>query len=149
MSNPSNGRLDWKRRHLEIEGIKYTIRSVERLGYTLVGTLTEKGGRGIDLVFSGKEGLAVAEAKGGMQTLSSLKVYRDLRQGSMYYILSRVQRYRGANQALAKAVENALMTGRLRSFVGISSKKALYEIDINIARRRFKIKHPNVLTRIE
>jgi hypothetical protein len=85
-----------------------------------VSSWQEGGCHGVDLVFRSKSGYAIVEAKAGAG-LGRLKTCTGLRQGSVEYNISRLQRYldhsnNHANDDLARTLLDEAGSGRLESF---------------------------------
>ena len=122
----------------EAKGIVFATREANRLGYDLVdASLAYRGRQGIDLVAQSRAtgDYAVFEAKGGLSqtSLSALRTYGGLTQGTEAYNLSRIARYLrngdGSNDALALALgsQSRSATG-LDSFVSLYGSKTTYQL---------------------
>ena len=79
-----------------------------------------RGNQGLDLIFHNGSRYAVVEAKHG-KYLSLLKTYKhNLRQGSLDYNISRLERYLdygdGTHNVLARQLLNEANMGQLESF---------------------------------
>jgi len=105
------------------------------LGYELEDvSLHYRGNQGLDLVFSQGDQFAVVEAKHS-QYLSSLKTYAGgLRQGSLDYNVSRLERYLqygdGTNDVFANRLLDNAYAGQLESFTSLYRGRSTYELPI-------------------
>jgi hypothetical protein len=106
---------------------------MRRLGYRLEDvSLHYRGNQGIDLVFSQGQRFAVVEAKHGA-SMSLLETYQGgLRQGSLQYNISRLQRYLQFGDGTQNAVANQLLiearAGRLDCFATFYRSKRIFEL---------------------
>ena len=106
-----------------------------RIGYVLEDvSLAYSGRQGVDLVFSKGSGYAIAEAKHGT-SLSSFQTYRGrLRQGSLDYNISRLQRYLqrgdGSNDILVHRLLGDAYVGQLESFGSLYRSGRLLEFPV-------------------
>ncbi len=105
----------------EAKGVVHSFRKMKELGYELQDvSLHYRGNQGLDLLFSNGSRNAVVEAKHGAY-LSSLKTYKGgLRQGSLDYNISRLERYLqhgdGTHNNLANQLLDEAYMGQLESF---------------------------------
>jgi hypothetical protein len=119
----------------EAKGTVYAFREMERLGYRLEDvSLHYRGNQGVDLVFSQGQRYAVVEAKHGA-SLSLLKTYKfNLRQGSLDYNTSRLQRYLdfgdGTNDALVNLLLDKAAMGELDSFGAFYRGRSIFELPL-------------------
>jgi hypothetical protein len=116
----------------EAKGVVHAFREMKRIGYQLEDvSLAYRGRQGVDLVFSRGSRHAVVEAKHGPY-LSSLKTYSGLRQGSLQYNISRLQRYvqygDGTHNTLANQLLREARTGQLDSFGAFYRSGRLLEL---------------------
>lgn len=108
---------------------------MKRLGYNLEDvSLHYRGNQGLDLVFSNADNFAVVEAKHG-KYLSSLKTYKgDLRQGSLDYNVSRLERYLdygdGTHNTLVNRLLDDAYSGQLESFGTFYRSGKTYELPL-------------------
>ncbi len=112
----------------ELDGVKFTIRGVERQGFRLDGAIKYRGNQGIDLAFSNGPGgrFALAEAKSS-RGLGSLSVDSlGIRQGSFDFFSTRLQRA-GRTDLL-----NQLNAGNVDLFGGFSGSGRLFQFDPNV-----------------
>jgi hypothetical protein len=119
----------------EAKGIVHAFREMKRLGFALEDvSLAYRGRHGVDLVFSKAGRYAITEAKHG-NSLSLFKTYKGgLRQGSLDYNISRLERYLqhgdGTNNALANRLLNDAFGGQLDSFGSLYRSGELYEFPL-------------------
>uniref|UniRef100_UPI0036F2CDB1 RHS repeat-associated core domain-containing protein n=1 Tax=Tautonia marina TaxID=2653855 RepID=UPI0036F2CDB1 len=105
----------------EAKGVVNSFREMKRLGYELQDvSLRYRGNQGLDLIFHNGSRHAVVEAKHG-KSLSLLKTDKGcLRQGSLDYNISRLERYiqygDGTHNHLANQLLNEAYIGQLESF---------------------------------
>jgi RHS repeat-associated protein len=123
----ANGRLLSR---TERNGVKFTVRRVEELGYDVSGSVKYSGNQGIDLVFEGKGPIAgrigLAEAKAS-RGLGSLAVdTQGIRQGSYRFFETRLQR--GGRLDLL----GLLQSGNADLFGGFSGSGRLYQFNPTI-----------------
>lgn len=117
----------------EAKGVVYATREMRRLGYELEDvSLHYRGNQGVDLVFSKNGQYAIVEAKHS-QYLSSLQTYAGgLRQGSMDYNISRLERYLQHGDGVHNLFVNRLLddvyVGQLESFVSLYRGRSTYEL---------------------
>src|SRR5207302_3785690 len=116
----------------EAKGIVYGFREMQRIGYSLEDiSLAYRGRQGVDLLFSQNNSFAILEAKAGTG-LSSLETYGGLRQGSLEYNISRLDRYlqygNGANNEFAQRLLNEAYSGNLGSYASFYRGDSLYEL---------------------
>lgn len=104
----------------EAKGVVHSFREMKRLGYELQDvSLHYRGNPGLDLIFHNGSRYAVVEAKYG-KYLSPLKTYKGgLRQGSLDYNISRLERYiqygDGTHNTLTNQLLNEAYSGQLES----------------------------------
>jgi RHS repeat-associated protein len=118
----------------EAKGLVYGFREMRRLGYSLEDiSLAYRGRQGVDAVYSKGGQYAILESKAG-SWLSSLRTYSGLRQGSMEYNQSRLQRYMrwgdGTNNQLAEVLLDEAGIGQLKSFASFYRSRRLYELPL-------------------
>ncbi|CAN7568470.1 Ig-like domain repeat protein [Acidovorax sp. LjRoot129] len=119
----------------EAKGVVYAFREMKRLGFQLEDvSLKYRGNQGLDLVFSNQGKYAIVEAKHG-KYLSSLETYAGgLRQGSVDYNISRLERYvqygDGKNVTFANRLLNDAYSGQLDSFATMYRGKSLYQLPL-------------------
>lgn len=116
----------------EGKGVVHAFREMKRLGYSLEDvSLHYRGNQGLDLVFSNSGSHAVVEAKHGAY-LSSLKTYSGLRQGSLDYNISRLERYldygNGAHDVFVNQLLNEAAMGQLQSFGTFYRRGRIFEL---------------------
>ncbi len=105
----------------EAKGVVHAFREMKRLGYQLQDvSLHYRGNQGLDLIFYNGSRYAVVEAKHGRH-LSLLKTdTRNLRQGSLDYNVSRLERYlqygSGTHSDLVDKLLVEASLGQLESF---------------------------------
>ncbi len=105
----------------EAKGVVHSFREMKRVGYELQDvSLHYRGNQGLDLIFHNGSRYAVVEAKHG-KYLSLLKTYKGgLRQGSLDYNISRLERYiqygDGTHNTLTNQLLNEAYSGQLESF---------------------------------
>jgi hypothetical protein len=106
---------------------------MKRLGSSLEDvSLQYRGNQGLDLIFSNAGRYAVTEAKAGA-SLSLLKTYKGgLRQGSLDYNISRLERYLdygdGTHNGLVNKLLDEASMGRLESFGTFYGSRRIYEL---------------------
>tara|TARA_R110002073_G_scaffold247067_1_gene410034 strand:+ start:15409 stop:22194 length:6786 start_codon:yes stop_codon:yes gene_type:complete len=119
----------------EAKGVVHSFREMKRLGYNLEDiSLQYRGKQGVDLVFSQADHYAIVEAKHGLY-LSSLRTYKgDLRQGSLDYNISRMERYldygNGSHDILVNRLLDDAYTGQLGSFGAFYRSRKVYELPV-------------------
>jgi hypothetical protein len=119
----------------EAKGVVNAFREMRRLGYSLEDvSLQYRGNQGLDLVFSKAGAYAVAEAKAGA-SMSLLKTYKGgVRQGSLDYNISRLERYLehgdGKNNVLVNKLLDEASVGRLESFATFYRSRKTYELPL-------------------
>ncbi|MCO6045269.1 hypothetical protein NG895_15260, partial [Aeoliella sp. ICT_H6.2] len=116
----------------EGKGVVHAFREMKRLGYSLEDvSLHYRGNQGLDLIFSNSGRHAVVEAKHGSY-LSSLRTYSGLRQGSLRYNVSRLNRYLdygdGTHNAFVNQLLNEAATGQLESFGTFYRSGRIFEL---------------------
>lgn len=117
----------------EAKGVVHAFREMKRLGYSLEDvSLQYRGNQGLDLIFSNAGRYAVTEAKAGA-SLSLLKTYKGgLRQGSLDYNISRLERYLdygdGTHNGLVNKLLDEASMGRLESFGTFYGSRRIYEL---------------------
>lgn len=119
----------------EAKGVVYAFREMKRLGFQLEDiSLKYRGNQGLDLTFSKGSQYAIVEAKHG-KYLSSLDTYAGgLRQGSVDYNISRLERYLqygdGKNAAFANRLLTDAYSGKLDSFATFYRGRSIYELPL-------------------
>ena len=141
----SNGRL--LRSRQERQGIKFTIREIEKLDFELQGSIKFRGNQGIDLEFRGigsNQGrLALAEAKSS-PSRKSLKVdSQGIRQGSLAFFQSRVIR------AGRFDLRDQLQAGNVDLFGGFSGSNRLFQFNPTVFQKDINfITNPNAAVQV-
>lgn len=129
----------------EAKGVVHAFREMKGLGYQLEDvSLKYRGNQGLDLVFTKNSQHAIVEAKHG-KYLSSLDTYKGgLRQGSLDYNISRLERYLdfgdGKNSDFANRLLNDAYSGQLESFATLYRGQSTYELPIGWPKNAFAIK---------
>lgn len=119
----------------ESKGVVYSTREMRRLGYELEdASLHYRGNQGVDLVFSKGEKFAIVEAKYSKYLSSLRKDKGGIRQGSLDYNISRLERYmqygNGEHSDLAQKLVQHAARGQLESFTTLYKGRATYELPI-------------------
>ena len=120
----------------EARGLWFTIDRVERLNYTLRGSIKYEANHGIDLWFEGvgrnSGKFALAEAKAS-RNLSSLEVDTvGLRQGGPAWFLARLQHASGLGVPNARMLETAFTNGRVEMFIGLARSQRLFQVNTKV-----------------
>jgi hypothetical protein len=117
----------------ERQGIKFTIREVEKLDYELQGAIRYNGNQGIDLSFKGvgaNQGrFALAEAKAGASRSTLTRDAAGVRQGSRAFFESRL------TTAGRFDLVDALRGGEVDLFGGFYRSQRLFQFDTDVFQR--------------
>lgn len=142
----------------EREGIASTIRSIEKEGYELLGSVKYQSNHGLDLIFRGVDGnagrFALAEAKAGAGLGKLVTDSQGIRQGSYEFFRTRLKRgiiHGDPNaRALYRTLYSALRAGQADLFAGFAKNNSLFRLNPRFFRENVNFRNaPDAALRIK